>query len=487
MRMRLVVSRVLALSLLILVLVIAAGSAAISSGDGGIVGTNSNAVFAANTLTVNGYSQDGKVLNMWIAIQQQQNGAIAKAGFTPLTFVGVPGGTYLVIASDYDAGGIFFDRWGNGATNKARSVTLGSSDIWIDAYYRTGQAPTTPLTHTLTVKSTDLNGKAISGYYTVIASAGGATVRTGFTPLSFSVVAGTTYTVTPGDYNSGVFDHWENGSTARTRSISLNSETTITAYYRGLAAPTPSPTPPGGISSLIPKTGVFVALYMYPGGTGTAHWQKVIDEKVKHPSVPVVAVFNPDSGPGNARDSNIAGWVVKLRNAGVIAIGYTYDDYGTRSLSSLRGDADKYRNWYGADGLFIDEFTNRAGYENHYRDATAYAKSIGMKMTMGNPGTDVPRSYIGTVDVINITEGVGYMPISWLQYCIGCSGSGWHDDYDKRNFAYIRYDIGWLDTAFVTESSKWVGLLYITNGNDSNSRWFHLPPYYSTLMSTLDR
>jgi hypothetical protein len=201
------------------------------------------------------------------------------------------------------------------------------------------------------------------------------------------------------------------------------------------------------------STYTVVALYMYPGSTGATQWQKVIDEKAKHPSVPVVAIFNPSSEPGGSKDSTIASWVAKLRNVGVIAIGYTYDNYGTRSLYDLNRDADKYKYWYNADGLFIDEFTNKAGFEKHYRDVTAYAKSIGMKMTMGNPGTDVPKSYIGTVDVINITEGRGYMPISWLQYCVQCSADrGWHYQYDKRNFAYIRYDISTLDTTFETDS-----------------------------------
>jgi hypothetical protein len=149
-------------------------------------------------------------------------------------------------------------------------------------------------------------------------------------------------------------------------------------------------------------------------------------------------------------------------------IGYTYDDYGARSLSALKSDADKYKNWYTADGLFIDEFTNRAGFENHYRDLTTYAKSIGMKMTMGNLGTDVPETYVGTVDVLNITEGRGYMPISWLQYCVQCSADqGWHYQNDKRYFSYMRYDIGALDTTFETESAKWAGLLLITNGSDA--------------------
>ena len=201
-----------------------------------------------------------------------------------------------------------------------------------------------------------------------------------------------------------------------------------------------------------------------------------------------MVTFNPNSGPGNAKDTNIANWVNKLKAAGVVAIGYTYDNYGTRSLSALKADADKYKNWYGADGIFVDEFTNKVGFEGHYRDYTTYVKSIGMKMTMGNPGTDVPRSYIGTVDVLNITEGRGYMPISWLQYCVGCSADqGWHYQNDKRHFSYMRYDVSALDTTFETESAKWVGLLLITNGNDSNGRWFALPPYFGTMVATLDK
>jgi hypothetical protein len=326
---------------------------------------------------------------------------------------------------------------------------------------------------------------------------GGNTVKSGFTPLTISGTTGGTYVVTVSNYGSYTFDHWGNGSTGNPRWVTLSAATTATAYYRTSGstapspapAPSPSPSPSGtGIKALIPKTGIFTALYMYPSGSGAQWWQKVYDEKVKHPSVPFVVVFNPSSGPGSYDDTNISNWVNKLRGVGVIALGYTHDDYGARSASSLNSDASKYKNWYNADGIFIDEFTNRAGYESHYSSITSYAKSIGMKMTMGNPGTDVPKSYIGTVDVINITEGTGYMPISWLQYCVQCSSSsGWHYQYDKRNFAYIRYGISSLDTSFEINSSQWVGLLYIHSGNDGNGRWFSLPSYFSTEVATLDR
>jgi hypothetical protein len=538
----------------------------------GSVGNFVQNAYAANTLTINGYALDGRPLNMWIVIQQ--NGATVKTGFTPLTFAGTTGTTYSVQAQDYTAGNIFFDHWENGSTNRARSVTL-SSDVSITAFYTT-TAPssstsstvnTTPSTYALTVNSMDMYGKAVNGLWTVI-SASGSTVKTGFTPLSFAGSAGTTYSVTVSDYSSTLFDHWQdNGSTVRAKSVTLNANTTITAVFRvptvtisptsgvagtsiivsgtyftpnnstvtitydgqsvGSSATTTNaagaftasfnapalgtgfhkvqavdgggwkastvfqdttPPPPSPLAPMLPKTGVYVPLYMYPSGDGATQWQTVYDQKVAHPSVPIVATFNPNSGPGTSKDMTIAIWVAKLRSVHVIMIGYTYDSYGTRSLTDFKTDAGNYKNWYNTDGIFIDEFTNQVGYESHYSSITSYVKSIGMNMTMGNPGTDVPKSYVGTADVLNITEGQGYMPISWLQYCVQCSADqGWHYQYDKRYFSYTRYNVTSLDTTFETNSSQWVGLLYITNGNDSNGRWFTLPSYFGTEVAALDR
>lgn len=335
--------------------------------------------------------------------------------------------------------------------------------------------------------STTNSSTTYNMYFAVISNSNGAVVKSGFTPGSFSGVAGQSYTITVQDYGTLVFDHWGNGSTNRARSFTFGtSNLYFDAYFRNTS--TGGIIDSGGhLSTLIPKTGMIVALYMYPSSTGATYWQQVYDQKVLHPSVPMVANFNPSSGPGSAKDSNIASWVAKLRSVGVIMIGYTYDNYGARSLASINADADKYHNWYGADGLFIDEVTNKVGFEQHYRDVNAHAHSIGMKVTVGNPGTDVPKSFIGTLDVFNITEGVGYMPISWLQYCVLCTDSGWHYTVDKRNFSYIRYGISTLDTTFESNSAQWVGLLYIHSGTDSNGRWFNLPSYFGTEVAILDK
>jgi hypothetical protein len=433
-----------------------------------IIGTASNIpaqnAYAANTLTVNGVSLDGRTLNMWVTLSS--GGATVKTDFTPLTFAGTTGATYVVQPHDYAGGKIFFDHWENGSTARARTVTL-NSDTAITAHFRVPTVVISPASGT-----------------------GGAQVGVTGTCFSPNSLVTVTY--------DGQVMATRTTSQSGTFSASFAAPVLGTGWHTVQAvdgkgwkasAKFEDTTPPDHPlkATILPKTGVYLALYMYPAGGGAMEWQKVIDAKKAHPSVPIVATFNPNSGPGNFKDNNIASWVNKLKQEGVVMIGYTYDDYGARSLSALKSDADKYKNWYTADGLFIDEFTNRAGFENHYRDLTTYAKSIGMKMTMGNLGTDVPETYVGTVDVLNITEGRGYMPISWLQYCVQCSADqGWHYQNDKRYFSYMRYDIGALDTTFETESAKWAGLLLITNGNDADGRWFQLPPYFGTMVATLD-
>ena len=179
--------------------------------------------YAANTLVINAVALDGRPLNMWTTISS--GGSVVRSGLSPLTFVGTTGATYSVAVSDY--GSIFFDHWENGSTARTRTLVL-NADTTVTASYRTSS------THTLAVNSADMAGGTLNGFYTVI-RAGTTTVRTGFTSLSFAGNHGTSYSVTVSDYGTRVFDHWENGSTARTRTLTLNADTTVTVHYRSTA------------------------------------------------------------------------------------------------------------------------------------------------------------------------------------------------------------------------------------------------------------
>jgi hypothetical protein len=231
---------------------------------------------------------------------------------------------------------------------------------------------------------------------------------------------------------------------------------------------------------------VYIPLYIHPSGSNLEFYHTIANAKLAHASVPVVAAINPAGGPGSGIDPYFTGGIAELRNAGVVVIGYTPTTYGARDINAIKADINKYVAWYSVDGIMLDEFPNVVGYESKYANITAYAKSLGLQIIIGNAGTDVPQSYIGTVDVIGITEGDGYMPMTWLQYCILCSMDGWHYNYDKNNFRFSRYAIDYLDGESVKNASKWVGLFYLTNGV-SPTRWSTLPPYFDNLIAFLDK
>src|SRR2546428_2645238 len=220
-------------------------------------------------------------------------------------------------------------------------------------------------------------------------------------------------------------------------------------------------------------TGVIVPLYTYPDST----WDTVAQAKIAHPSVPVVAIINPNNGPGSSKDANYVTGIQKLHSAGVVVLGYVATGYGSRSTGSVDADIDTYKSWYSLNGIFFDEMSNAPGDESHYYNLSQYAKSQGFTFTVGNPGTDTLSSYIGTVDNIVIYETGGLPSISSL--------GGWYTNYDKSNFSTLSYGVGTISQSFLTSESSYVGYTYITNDNLPNP-WDSVPPYFATLVADLD-
>lgn len=236
------------------------------------------------------------------------------------------------------------------------------------------------------------------------------------------------------------------------------------------------------------RTGVYVPLFVYPAGKGLEEYDKLVEARQRHPSVPVITTINPASGPGEFIDDNFINATKKLQDGGVTVAGYVYAGYGPRDTGKIIADIDKYATWYGVDGVFIDEFANWTGYEDKFRQIADYARSRGMEVVVANAGWEVAESYLGTVDTIGVSEADGYVPPEMLRdcvYCPGGAGSGWHYKHDKTNFWFVRYAIDPLDEGYVREVSKWVGLIYLTDGK-SPVRWDHLPPYSDQLLAALE-
>ncbi len=221
------------------------------------------------------------------------------------------------------------------------------------------------------------------------------------------------------------------------------------------------------------QTGVMIALYTYPGST----WDVVAQAKLAHPSVPIVAIINPNNGPGSSRDANYVSGIQELHNAGIVVIGYDATGYASNSASSVKSVMNTWKSLYNIDGIFFDEMANWSGPESYYSGLTSYAKSLGYTMTVGNPGTDTLPSYIGTVDNLMIYENPGLPALSALQ--------GWHTSYDKRNFSMIAFGVGSVSQSFLTSASNTVGYIDLTNDVLPNP-YDTVPSYFGTLVADLD-
>jgi hypothetical protein len=182
---------------------------------------------------------------------------------TPFTLTGTAGTSYALEPADGNGennnSNMVFDHWEDGSTQRTRTIVLDSS-VSLTAHYRQLLPPPAPSTHILTVASADMSGNVKTGMYTTIKE-GGATIKFGFTPLSFTGNAGATYSVTVADYGSSFFDHWDNGSTTRTRTLTLGSDTVVIAFYR---TPTLSLNPTSGPAG----TSIYVTgIHFYPNSS----------------------------------------------------------------------------------------------------------------------------------------------------------------------------------------------------------------------------
>ncbi|MGI0094736.1 MAG: hypothetical protein ACREA8_11645, partial [Nitrosotalea sp.] len=130
---------------------------------------------------------------------------------TPALFEGLtPGQNYNVTPQDY--GGYYFDYWRySGDSIVPKPVTAGSTVQTLVPVYSTTAVQ---------IKAQDQDGNPLSLYTTLYNSAGTA-IRTGFTPITFGLNYGQTYSVTVADYNPYYFNYWDDDHTNQVRQRSF--------------------------------------------------------------------------------------------------------------------------------------------------------------------------------------------------------------------------------------------------------------------------
>jgi len=151
---------------------------------------------------------------------------------------------------------------------------------------------------------------------------------------------------------------------------------TTTPVANVTIVPTLSPTP-GPVDI---RMKVLLPLYIYPP------WDSVL---VENNPQNLIAIMNPNSGPGDSYDSEYANAVANLQIAGSNVIGYIATNYASNSnISNLLQQVSNYNAWYGVNGIFYDEMSTQASNVSFYQDLYDQTKVVLEKNVNGNANID---------------------------------------------------------------------------------------------------
>jgi hypothetical protein len=227
---------------------------------------------------------------------------------------------------------------------------------------------------------------------------------------------------------------------------------------------------------------LLVPAYIYPGGDGRREWRRLIAVASK---VDVVAIANPDSGPGSASNPDYAAVIAEASSHGVKLVGYVNTRYAARTLAEVKKDIDAWVEFYPQiAGFFLDQQSRDAQHAGYYAELRAYARGkLHDSLVIANPGTPCDKMYLerrasDVTCVFAYYEGFGAfeLPADLAAY-------------EPSRFAALAYKVADVETmrAMVKDAIlKRIGYIYITDGAPLN-QWNKLPGYWEAEVDAVSR
>jgi hypothetical protein len=230
--------------------------------------------------------------------------------------------------------------------------------------------------------------------------------------------------------------------------------------------------------------GVLVPAYFYPGTGGPGGvgdgWAAMA---AAASSIPVTAIFNPDSGPlPGPPDPNYVNALTNLENAGGTVVAYVYTNYGNIPLATVESKISTYISQYGRliNGFFLDAMTNDTSSSDlaYYHALYSYIKGLSLSdQVIGNPGTSTNPAYL-TPSTQGADTLVTYE--NKAAFYQGTPPPSWVTSYSPNHFANIIYDElssqGMMaDVALAAQRN--VGYVYVTDQTLPNP-YAQLPSYW---------
>lgn len=227
-----------------------------------------------------------------------------------------------------------------------------------------------------------------------------------------------------------------------------------------------------------------VPAYFYPSQP-TSQWNTAVNDAPLPSGHRQIIIMNPSNGPGKAIDQNYVAAVKLVHSAGpgFLVFGYVYTKYGKRSLSTVESDINKYQQWYGVDGIFVDQTASSASYvSSYYQPLVNYITGLipngGVEL---NPGVYPDQSYANITVPSSSYLIIDVFESSYSSYLTATIPS-WAFSYPASLFGHIVYSTtaAEVPNALSLSTQRNAGWIYLTDNGVSNP-YLSLPSYWSTL------
>ena len=195
---------------------------------------------------------------------------------------------------------------------------------------------------------------------------------------------------------------------------------------------------------------------------------------VERSTLPRLLVVNPASGPGAAPDPEYRTAIAAAQAGGSQVLGYVPTTWGARPADAAEADIDRYRDWYGVDGIFLDEAASADTKLNYYHALSHYARSTGAPFVVLNPGVMPARAYFDLADLVVTFEG----PISAYRDRRPAEG------VEASRTAHLIYGASREQALRALEPSPSAGYVYVTSGTLPHP-WGTVPDYFAQELAAL--
>jgi hypothetical protein len=182
-------------------------------------------------------------------------------------------------------------------------------------------------------------------------------------------------------------------------------------------------------------------------------------------------ILNPASGPGTALQADYKQATAAAQKAGTKVLGYVPTGYGARDPAAVRADVERYRTWYGVDGIFLDETAHDDAQLPYYQALSRELRAGGVETIAINPGIVPAPGYFGLADVVVTFEG------PYAEYAAAQQKTpGWVRDQPRERIAHLVYGATAKQAEAVVKADAYAGHVYVTDGALPHP-WGSLPPY----------